>query len=109
MQISRCTNDEQCSEVEECSAKCQNNHSSLIISNTFYKLASIIFFIFLALSTLLLILQHHRLSELKKKLKIFMAEKQANMNQLVLIKANELDISKKKVGGGEFGNVFSGR
>ena len=38
-----------------------------------------------------------------------MAEKQANMNQLVLIKANELDISTKKVGGGEFGNVFSGR
>uniref|UniRef100_A0A914ENQ2 receptor protein-tyrosine kinase n=1 Tax=Acrobeloides nanus TaxID=290746 RepID=A0A914ENQ2_9BILA len=122
IQISRCTNDEQCSEVEECRAKCQNNHSSLIISNKsisatadqnvslpFYKFAIIINFIFLTLLTLLLILQHHRLTKLKKKFKIFMAEKQANMNQLVLIKANELDISKKKVGGGEFGNVFSGK
>uniref|UniRef100_A0A914DTU4 receptor protein-tyrosine kinase n=1 Tax=Acrobeloides nanus TaxID=290746 RepID=A0A914DTU4_9BILA len=119
MQISRCTNDEQCSEVEECRAKCQNNHSSIIISNKptsatvdqnvsflFYKLAIIILFIFLALSTLL---QHHRLTKLKKKVKIFIAEKQANMNELVLIKANELDISKKNVGGGEFGNVFFGK
>uniref|UniRef100_A0A914D9T3 receptor protein-tyrosine kinase n=1 Tax=Acrobeloides nanus TaxID=290746 RepID=A0A914D9T3_9BILA len=122
IKISRCTNDEQCSEVEECRAKCLYNPFSKNISNKsisatadqnvsllLYKLAIIILFIFLALSTLLIIIQRHRLTKLKKKLKISMAEKQANMNELVLIKANELDVSKKKLGGGEFGNVFSGR